>query len=296
MDIRHLRIFISVFQNGSFSKASDSLNLSQPTVSEHLKNMEIELGCKLFDRVGRRVIPTRQAQLIYPRSLRIIEETQRLIEDIQSQGTLISGELLIGASTIPGTYILPALASEFKKQNPAVSFQIIIEDSKKISDLVRHHQLLIGIVGAVMDNAALDNVPFMEDELVLAASPGMIPADSIRPGDLGKIPFVLREEGSGTLKTMAQYLIKRNVHLRDLTIVGVLGSNDSVKQALKAGLGASILSRLSIRDELAQGSLKEISLRGLKMPRHFYLVSHRKRSLPASYRAFLSYLRSIRDR
>jgi len=296
MDIHHLKVFVSVFRIGSFSKASEMLNLSQPTVSEHIKNLETELDCRLFDRVGRKVLPTRQAQIIYPRALRIIEEMQSLKADIQTDETLVAGELVIGASTIPGTYILPPLASDFKKKNPGVSFQIVIQDSKRISDLVRHHQMLIGVVGAVMDHAGVENIPFLEDELVLAAAPGVVPKDSIGIGDLTTIPFVRREEGSGTLKTAAEYLLKKNIHLRDLTVVGILGSNDSVKQALKAGLGASILSRVSIRDELEQGSLKEISVRGLRMPRHFYLVFHKKRSLPAPYRAFLFYLRSIKNR
>lgn len=296
MDIHHLKIFVGVFSNGSFSKASELLHLSQPTVSEHVKNMEKELGCRLFDRVGRSVFPTWQAQLIYPRALRILEEMKSLKEAIQSDESLISGELVIGASTIPGTYILPPLASEFKKKNPAVSFHIVIEDSKRISNLVRNHQLLIGVVGAVMEHAGVENVPLMQDKLVLAAAPGVIPGDSIGTSELTKIPFVLREEGSGTLKTAAESLLRRNIHLKDLTVVGTLGSNDSVKQALKAGLGASILSRVSIRDELEQGSLREISLRGVRMTRHFYLIFHKKRSLPAVYRAFLDYLRSIRTR
>jgi DNA-binding transcriptional LysR family regulator len=290
MDIHHLRIFVSVFQNKSFSKASDQLYLSQPTISEHIKNMEIELECKLFDRVGRTILPTQEAEALYPRTMQILDEMSKLKQDLLPFEREVKGPLIIGASTIPGTYILPVMAVEFKDQHENVSFQIIIEDSKKISDRVLNHEILLGIVGAVMEPEKISYVPFVEDELILAASPDVIKNDTIGIKDLVSVPFVLREEGSGTRKTMEKFLEQKKLTVQDLRVVGILGSTDSVKQALKAGLGASILSRISVKDEIDAGRLREIKIRGFRMTRNFYLIFHKKRSLPNPYGAFVKYL------
>lgn len=293
MDIHHLKIFISVFKNRSFSMASEHVYLSQPTISEHIKNLEQELDCKLFDRMGRTIIPTKEAEVLYPHAMQILEEMERLKEDISTVRGDVKGELIIGASTIPGTYILPVMASEFKRQNPEVSFQIKIEDSGKITDMVLNHELILGVVGAMMESEKLNYFPFVEDELILAASEGVINKDVIGIKEILKIPFVMREEGSGTRKIMENFLEKRGINARKLNIIAVLGSTDSVKQALKAGLGASILSRNAIQDELKTGlsKLKEFTIRGLKMTRYFYLITHKKRTLSNPYNAFYDYLK-----
>ena len=131
MDIHQLRIFASVYKNRSFSKASKENHISQPTISEHIKNLENDLNCKLFDRLGRSIVPTKEAEILYPRALHIIENLEELKYDISRAGGSVKGQLLIGASTIPGTYILPVIASNFKKTYPDVSFEIIIFLSNK---------------------------------------------------------------------------------------------------------------------------------------------------------------------
>ena len=291
MDIQHLKIFISVYKNRGFSKAAVELHLSQPTISEHIKNLEFELGCKLFDRVGRTIIPTREAEIIYPKALQIIEDLEKLREELSHAGSNIKGQLILGASTIPGTYILPVMASEFKKLYPEVLFEIKIEDSRKITDMVLNHDLILGAVGAEMEPGKINYLPFIEDELILAAGEKVIPKNTISVKGLKDVPFILREEGSGTLKTMERFLNKKGIDIGELNVVAVLGSTDSVKQAIKSGLGASILSRIAIKDELTCGALKEIRIRGLKMKRSFYLITHKKRALPNPYNAFYNYLK-----
>ncbi len=291
MDIQHLKIFVSVYKNRGFSKASVELNLSQPTISEHIKNLEFELACKLFDRVSRTIIPTREAEIIYPGAMQIIEDLKKLKGELSLAGRDIKGQLILGASTIPSTYILPVIASEFKKLNPEVSFEIIIEDSRRITDMVLNHDLILGAVGAKMESGKINYLPFIEDEMILAAADIVIKKDIIGVKDLLNIPFVMREEGSGTLKTMKRFFNEKGIDIRELNVVAVLGSTDSVKQALKSGLGASILSKIAVQDELNCGTLREIKIRGLKMKRDFYLITHKKRTLPNPYNAFYKYLK-----
>lgn len=290
MDIHHLRVFVSVFKNRSFSRASEELHLSQPTVSDHIKGLEDELRCRLFDRTGRKVIPTEEARVLYARAAEIIEKLDGVRAAIGRLTEEISGELVIGASTIPGAYIIPPLASKFKRMHPAVSFQVVIEDSKKITDMVSAHELLMGVVGARMEHGQLEHVPFVEDELVLAASPGLIEKKAIQVKELLSVPVLLREEGSGTRKAMERHLAGKGVSTGALNVVAVLGSTDSIREAVKAGLGASVLSRIAIKDELKAGSLRAVKIKGLSIKRSFYIVTHKRRTLPKHYRAFLEYL------
>ena len=123
MDTRHLHIFTTVYQTRSFTKAAEKLFTSQPTVSEHMRNLEEYLGCKLFDRLGRTIMPTPEAELLYPKARAVLDEMAVIEDMMASASQKVSGELLIGASTIPGAYILPEYAANFTKRYPDISFQ-----------------------------------------------------------------------------------------------------------------------------------------------------------------------------
>lgn len=290
MELNRLRIFVSVYRNRSFTRASEELGISQPSISENVKNLERELGCLLFERLARRTIPTSEAEAIYPMALHIIEEAERLAEAASLAAGRISGTLVLGASTIPGTYILPQMASDFRKLYPEVSFEVTIGDSREIARSVLNHELVMGFTGAEMETDQLDHLPVVEDELILAAPPSLIKGDTIRAAQLKALPFVIREEGSGTRKIMEQFFERNKIRTNELDIVAVFGSTDSVKQAIKSGLGVSILSRIAVEDELRAGTLREVGINGLELKRSFYLVTHKKRILPAPYRAFYDYV------
>lgn len=291
MDIHQLRIFTSVYRNKSFTRASEQLYISQPTISEHIKNLEKDLGCTLFDRLGRKIVPTGEADLIFPQVLQLIEDLERIKDMVKESGHEIKGNLLIGASTIPGNYMLPSLAAAFRRLYPKVSFEIVIADTRKITDMIMNHDLLMGIVGASMEPRILKYDSFQDDELVFAGAP-VHTAGCI--GDLAgiyDIPFLLREEGSGTRKTMEQYLRRMNIDLKKMNVVAVLGSTDAIKQAMKASLGTSILSRRAIVEELDNGTLEQVELK-VPMHRPFYIATHKKRTLPSQYKVFQEFLRS----
>ncbi|MFZ5760700.1 MAG: selenium metabolism-associated LysR family transcriptional regulator [Thermodesulfobacteriota bacterium] len=289
MDIHQLRIFVSVYRNRSFSKASEQLFISQPTISEHIKNLERSLGCLLFDRLGRKIEPTSEADLIFPRALQLIEDLEKINEIVLKSGERVRGKLLLGASTIPGNYMLPVLAARFRQTYPEVSFEIVIADTRRVTDMLISHEFFMGIVGASMEPKILHYEPFLGDELVFAGPPALLTGKTRKTLDLYRLPILLREEGSGTRKNMEEFLLTMDIHLKKMNVVAVLGSSDSIKQALKAGLGTSILSRRAIADELAAGSLVEFDL-GTRMGREFFIATHKKRTLPAQYKAFHDFL------
>jgi DNA-binding transcriptional LysR family regulator len=290
MDIHQLKVFTSVFRNKSFSKASEELNLTQPTISNHIKALEDEFACKLFDRLGRTIIPTKEAEVLFSHSLEVIEKVVVLKEAIVEMKKDLTGKLIIGASSIPGVYLMPHIMTEFQKRYPSITFQIVISDSRGIIDSISRHEVLLGIVGAKIGNEQIHYVPFIEDELIAVSSPSLVRESKMTLKELVKLPMVLREEGSGTRRETEKFLESKGVSLEGIKLAGVFGSTDAVKQAVKAGLGVSILSKFSVADELDYKILHEIKLTDSEMKRKFYIVTHKKRTLPRVYDAFLKHI------
>jgi DNA-binding transcriptional LysR family regulator len=291
MELHHLRIFLSVFKNRSFSKASIELRLSQPTISEHVKTLERELNCALFERLGKKIIPTREADALYNHALEIVEKADSVKGVLGRLKKEVTGELIVGASTIPGTYLLPSLMSDFKRKYPAVSFQVRVGDSQEIVQQVASHHVLLGIVGSKIADAQINYTPFLEDELIIVAAPTFMKSGRIYPKDLCRYPMVLREEGSGTRREAEKLLEGQGVSCGSVTVAGIFGSTDAVKQAAKVGLGLTVLSRFSVTEELKHKLLKEVKLAAPPMKRMFYIVTHKKRALPLLYALFLDHLK-----
>jgi len=290
MKIHQLTVFVSVYKNKSFSKASKEIQLTQPTISNHIKALEDELDCKLFDRSNKTIIPTKEAEVLYGHSVDIIEKADTIKDALGQLKKELTGKLVIGASTIPGVYLMPRVMTEFQRKYPSISFQILISDSKGIIESISRHELLLGIVGAKLRHEQINYTPFVEDELIVVSSPSLVKDGSMTLKELVKLPMVLREEGSGTRRETEKFLEGKGVSLENLRVNGIFGSTDAVKQAVKAGLGVSILSRYSVADELQHKILEEIKLTDIQMNRRFYVVTHKKRTLPRAYEMFSTHI------
>lgn len=262
-------------------------------MSEHVQNLEARLNCRLFDRLGRSILPTAEAEALYPRALAILEDLRRLEEEIGKTRSAVAGELLIGASTIPGAYILPAIATEFRRRFPEISFEIRIHDSARIVSEVAGNDLHLGVVGAKIPAAKLKYQPLVDDQLILVAAGSYCGPATITVDELCRLPFIVRERGSGTRKSTEALLAKEQRSLEQLNICATLGSSAAVKEAVKADLGVSVISRLAVQGELEGGSLREIVIAGVSMRRSFYVVTAQKRTLPKHYQEFLKQLLEV---
>lgn len=289
MDIHQLRVFASVFRNRSFSKASEELRLTQPTVSEHVRTLEEELGVSLFDRSGRSIHATPEAETLFARASEIIERVGEIRGALAEHHRLLSGQVVIGASSIPGTYILPAAIAAFRSCHPAVSFEVRVGDSRQIAAAVAEHELLLGVVGSKIARAHLQYRPLMEDDLIVIDRPGAAQAP-LTLKRLVERPVVVREEGSGTRREAERLFQAAGVDPDKFQVAAVLGSTEAVKHGVEAGLGWSVVSRRAVEAELAAGSLREVPLKGVRMRRSFHLVTHGRRTLPGPYRAFVEHL------
>ncbi len=233
-------------------------------------------------------MPTKEAEILYPRALAILEDLSKLEDELAMAGNSVVGELIIGSSTIPGAYILPGLASSFKNRYPGISFEIRIDDSASIVESILSNELFMGVVGAKIPARKITYTPFVEDELILVCSGESSLPKKITPEDLMQLPFIFRENGSGTRKNIETFLDQSGVDIDHLNIVAILGSSTAVKEAVKADLGIAIISRYALQDELDAGSIREITFPGLPMKRMLYIAFATKRTLPNHYQVFLN--------
>lgn len=289
MELRYLEIFCKVVEYGSFSKAAESLYLTQPTVSIHIKALEDELSTRLLDRLGRKVLPTSAGEILYGYAKNIVKfkDEARLALD-QFSGRM-KGTLAVGASTIPGEYIIPAYLSRFKALYPEVYPTLKIADTREIHHSVLEGSVDIGIVGSLIKDRNIVTEKFLEDELVLAA-PRDFKKDTISRRELSGLPLILREAGSGSRASLEESLKKNAVRTDDLNVAGEIGSTQAMIQAVIAGMGFSFISRLAVKGSAVTGLLKEVRVPGLRIKRHFYIITHRVRFNSPVSRTFVEFL------
>jgi DNA-binding transcriptional LysR family regulator len=298
-DLRQLEIFQKVVELESFSKAAEVVLLAQASVSERIANLENMLGLKLLDRLGRRVVPTKAGVLLYKHALNLLEMKRIACAEMEDFLGITRGEVRIGGSTIPGEYVLPRVIGLFGKKSPMIAVTLVIADSSEIENRVLEGHLELAVIGRKTLHKNLQSSSLWEDELVLAVPPRHRWASKgeVSMEELIKEPFILRESGSGTLKTMDDYLQSVGVEgISSLNIVARLGTSTAVKEGIKAGLGVSILSSLAMNTEFETGILKRLKVKGLRMTRSFYLIRDKRRTPSPLCKAFMDFLISSSKR
>lgn len=297
MDLWQLHIFCKVVEYKSFSKAGKAVHLSQPTISSHIRDLEDHFGCRLVDRLARQAAPTKAGELLYTYARRLLclrDETETALAEFQGR---IKGRLVIGGSTIPGTYILPRIVGAFTRNHPEVTVSLSIGDTDKIIEETLNGTIEFGIVGAKSKDKRITQEKVIEDEmrLIVPAGHPWAGEKEIPASRLLAEPFISRERGSGTLKSIQISLGRRAVSMDAFTIVAEMGSTEAVCQGIKSGMGISILSTLAVAEELQAGTLKALSIEGVDLNRAFYLTTHKFRSPSPLCLAFLAFIRSERQ-
>jgi DNA-binding transcriptional LysR family regulator len=297
MDLHRLEVFCKVYELRSFSRGGKACTLSQPTVSEHIRYLETFLDVQLFDRLGREVVPTRAGEILYAYARRMLNLRREATRTLELYRGKMSGELELGGSTIPGQYILPSLIGKFKQTFTDIRIKLVIADTMNITNMVLESSLELGVVGARIKNSKLEFDQLFDDELILAISPNHQWAErsSISLNELAYVPFIMREQGSGTRMMMLQILEQADFDPQRLNVVAEMGSTDAIRQAVKADVGVSILSRRAVADDLNFRKLRQIPIKNISFTRHFYLVTHKKRSRSPLGEAFVAFLADNRD-
>lgn len=291
LDFRRLEAFCKVYELRSFSRAGADLFLSQPTISAHVLALEKKLGVRLLDRMGRQVLPTPAGEALYRRASEAFASLAAAEAEIGQLRDEISGDLMLGGSTIPAHHILPEIIASFLRVYPSVRMHLRVGDTSDIVQRVNAGELMLGLVGAVEPHPDLAFEPLVDDELVVAAAPGVAgDRRHMQPAELAQWPWIMRETGSGTRRTFAEALAAAGMDVRRLPVVLVVDSTQAVVQYARAGLGVSVTSRLAVAESLARGELMEVRIDNFRPARHFHLVRHvRRHQFPAAA-AFAAYL------
>ena len=300
MDIEQLNIFIRVATLKNFTRSAESLFVSQPTISARIKALEDELGVVLFDRSrNRELVLTEQGILFWDYAQEMLNLHNKLMEKLEQEKEKVSGLLHIGASSVPGVYLLPRILQGFQKDYYMVKTSIFVKDSAEIISDVINYGLDLGMVGYRENDTRLEYISIAEDELCLITPPGYLQKDGYAPGStiplevLLSLDFIMRESGSATRKVWEQKLNEKGYTYNDFKSVVYIDNLETIKKSVREGLGVSVVSRRSVEDYLSWGLVDKYDLSYLEIKRNFFVVYHRNRVLNNAASSFLHYVSNL---
>jgi len=288
MNFKQLEVFQAVAESGSFSKGADATFITQSTVSQHISALEKELGIRLLDRTAKGALLTAAGEILLIHARRVIGEMRGIRMAISRFKGVEDVALTAGASNIPGNYMIPEILPVLQQRFPGLTLTILLGDSRDIVRKIETEEVELGIVGSRFADEALTFTPLGQDRIMLVVGRchPWFSRTSAGLDELRQQSFILREQGSGTGKTVSEALAAVGIDPGGLNVKVSLGSNEGIKHAVAGGAGISFVSELSVRRELAQGELREIMIPGLEIARQFYLVSRAGRELSPAAAAF----------
>ncbi len=292
MNHYHLSVFLAVAKRLSYSRAAEELYISQPAVSRHVHDLEKDLGAQLLGQTGNKVYLTEAGKIVYEyaRKLAFVgDEMKRALAELEN---LDRGYLRLGASSTPGTYLLPPIVAEYRRRYPGIEVTIAVTNCSQIVGGVLQNDLDLGFLGGMPSDPALQIRPLVHDSLLLVAPPTHTFAqrDSVTPEEMVQEPFVLREQASCTRWRLEEALAPRGLRLRRAM---ELNGSEAVKRAVAAGVGVAVVSEHSVENELSQGMLHALRIEGLPLERQMSIVAHRDARPTAAATAFLFVVESL---
>ncbi len=254
---RRLQVFHTVARLLSFTKAAETLHMTQPAVTFQIRQLEEYFNTRLFDRTHNRISLTAAGERVYEYADKIIALYAEMENKVRELTGDVSGILIIGASTTIAEYVLPSLLGAFKERYPNIKIRLKISNSVGIVHMVEDNTVDVGIVESPITNKNLAVEVCWYDKLVAICPPQhpLAKKSRVTVQDLAGLPFVCREEGSGTRDFICDYLTRQGMSLQDLNLSLEVGNPEAVKSAVEAGLGVSIVSQATIVKELKLGTL-----------------------------------------
>jgi DNA-binding transcriptional LysR family regulator len=288
--LTQLSAFLAVVRGGSVTAAADELVVTQPSVSSAIAALSKELGCELFERAGRGIRLTEAGNAFAPYAADVIGLLARGRQAAREAAQLSARRLQIAAVTTAAESFVPPLMRAFSDAHPDISLTLAVGNREDVFESVRSHAVDVAISGKPPSEAGLIVERLSDNEIVCITAPDDIAlaGGPLAPGDLAERSWLLREPGSGTRALNEQFLTDHGLTPDTLT----LGSNGAIKQAVRAGLGVSLLSRAAVTDELESGRLAELALRERPATRPWFVVRAAAGPPRPSADAFIAFLRA----
>ncbi|MFC0225282.1 LysR family transcriptional regulator [Serratia aquatilis] len=294
MDIHHFKTFNQVVISGSFTKAAQALFLSQPAISMQIQALEGFLKVTLFDRSRRQVSLTREGEVLFEYTQRIFslfDEVQSVFQDISK---LQVGRLRIGATGVMGTYYLTRFIRRFHECFPGIELEILTGNSWRIAELVSAGEVELGFAGRSVIRSQLQQVLLHREnyKMVVGKSSALAAhaEETLSPEILLEMPFVMREKGTKIRAKMSAWF-KRHTDVLTPENTVTLSNIEATKRLIASGYGVTSIPYLAVSDQLAQGELIELKVKGFNLVVDYYLVCHSERRLSQAALGFISLMR-----
>jgi DNA-binding transcriptional LysR family regulator len=288
LTIRQLEVLAAVGREGSVTAAAEALHLTQPAVSMQLRQLEGQLELTLFETVGRRLQITEPGKELVRLAVELLARLDDLEQTARSLRGVGHGRVRLGVVST-AKYFAPRLLAQFVKLHPGLEFRLTVHNRAEIIEQLQSYAIDLGIMGQPPEGMQLEGTPFAPNPLVAVAAPShpLSLRRGLHPEDLANQPFIVRESGSGTRSAMDRYLGDHDVKIRQ---VMEADSNETIKQAVMAGIGLGFLSLHTVRPELAAGRLAALDVFGLPLRRQWYVVHSSQRRLTPAADEFRQYL------
>ena len=289
--LRQLQIFRAIALSGSTTAAAQSVPLSQSAASAALSELERILNARLFDRVGKRLLLNDEGRALLPTALAVLDGARNLETAFLTANRATLVDLHLFASTTIGNYILPRLLARFRDLKPGAQVQLQIGNTRDVVTAVREFAADLGLIEGPCHASDIVVVPWLEDELVIVASPMHPLAKAAKRGrltaqQLSQACWLLREPGSGTREAVEQSLLPHLVNVRSTM---TLGSSEAIKNSVAEGLGVSCLSRYVVQDLAAANRLSVLRTRLPRLTRRLTIIHHQRKLLSDSLRGFIAH-------
>jgi DNA-binding transcriptional LysR family regulator len=259
---RRLQVFHTVARLLSFTKAAESLHMTQPAVTFQVRQLEEYFNTRLFDRTHNRISLTDAGKRVFEYADEIFDLYAKMENAVRDMTGEISGILIIGASTTIAEYMLPALLGDFKRKYPDINVHLKVSNSEGIVSMVENNDIDLGVVEAPVMNKNLVVENCRHDRLVAIVPPqhSLASEQKVQLKDLMNHAYIAREEGSGTREVIHEYLTIAGMKPADIHVAMELGSPEAIKGAVEAGMGVSIVSEVTIHKEMQLGTLVALEL------------------------------------
>lgn len=278
MDFRHLESFAAVAKTRSFSKAADLLFLTQPTISNHVNHLEVEVNALLINRSNKRISLTPAGEMLLSHVLIILNERDQALFDLEQYKGEITGTLDIASSSTPERYLLTDLLCSFSARYPNVRFNLMRLDSRQVLDRLLSGEIDFGIVGTRTDSKnQLIFTEIGQDEVILIGpSEGLLGRiNTMTAAEITKHRLILRESGSGTRSTVENSLQELGIMPDQLQVAATMENTETIKDAVAKGMGLAFVSIRAAEQDIADGRLRHIPITDLTVRRSFYFVYHK---------------------
>jgi DNA-binding transcriptional LysR family regulator len=286
--LRQIEVFVATAQRGNVTQAGAALGMTQSAASMALADFENQLGARLFDRVGKRLVLNGDGRMLYPRAVEMVERAHELEQLFGQDGRAV--DLRLGASSTVGNYLLPQLIGQFRKQRPGSRFALEVGNTRQVMQRVLHFEVDVGFVEGPCMDPDIEPIFWRSDELAICArpddpltQPGGATIEALRAAE-----WILREPGSGTREVVEQLLTSQ---LGDIKLAMELGGTEAIKRAVESGIGISCLPRIALVGAIERGNLVMLDTPFLRLTRALHILLHKQKHRTEGLDSLLAFCR-----